>query len=43
MSDKGDRMKIKKEIRRIEMRSDEHRKRSKHKKSKRKIIIIEEA
>ena len=43
MSDEGDRMKIKKEIRRIEMRSDEPKKRSKHKKSKRKIIIIEEA
>ena len=43
MSEDGDRMKIKKEIRRIEMRSDEPKKRSKQKKSKRKIIIIEEA
>lgn len=43
IGDEGGQMKVKKEIRRIEMRSDEPKKRSKHKKSKRKIIIIEEA
>lgn len=43
IGDEGGQMKVKKEIRRIEMRSDEPKKRSRHKKSKRKIIIIEEA